>query len=795
MLVLTVQINMEGYSSDITIVDTTYTVRCFDFAPTDVVEPDLTLVWIREIGDGDHIFEDNEMISIKFEASDINGISSLQVYLDDNLLFQYEGAGPHTESFGPLNPASHTLRINAIDNLDHLNTLSLTIHVNIQTETVPIPTLVSVDYPDSINAGEWATITITARNDGATAEWQTIHCGFPDNPPLGNIEIVSHDLTNAEPYPTGTVLPANYGENNITSTYVMVEGVHGPWENGETHSMTVRVKPENTGTFTFYVKTVSRAEGVTYYDPTPEIKDQQDEYVYVHEIDVPTQKVTITGHFYYFDNQSKLRPVDRALVRLYDDDVVLDELLDSTYTASDGYFVLGPVENVDEEVGESGTRDLYITVYAENLAGKVRESPFILVPYEFRTATVWDVLDGDHDWGGMPVPEEQYPVFFILDAITLGYDYANTFVNSFSASVDVVWYEGYEGPLSQGTNYHPPTDTIHISGEIHNPDQWDDGVILHEYGHFVADKLDTMAWYNVTGEHEWNGTYSPQLAWSEGWAHFFSCAARESPSYRNTFPYDIWAEFDLETGTLTDDLGKTIDANALGGSCEASVAGILWDIFDSVDDDQNNDGVGDDLDYKEDQIWDVVLNYATGGMFSHKVYTIFDFWDGWFARGHEQRQKIWDIYYEHGETMPAAESTLTFNFSIGEETYYITTSSNSTVTDFHFSPVEGAFIMFNVTGPTGTVGYSSVTFPDDLVWGEFLVYFDGSPLLEGVDYSQIYNSTHYIFQITYTHTTHTIEIRGTGVISEFLPFLILPLFMTATLLAVIVYRRKNSMQC
>jgi len=169
----------------------------------------------------------------------------------------------------------------------------------------PIPVIVSVDYTSKIRKGEWANITITARNDGATAEWQTIHVSFPliwrleptrFNPPIPieNIEIVDHDLNGGvEIYLPGTVLPANYGKYNITSEYVVVEGVHSAWVGGrkrENHTMTVRVKPPELdsevnpyGIVRFYVKTVSRAKGVTYHDPTglfPVPLDQQDEYVY-----------------------------------------------------------------------------------------------------------------------------------------------------------------------------------------------------------------------------------------------------------------------------------------------------------------------------------------------------------------------------------------------------------------------------------------------------------------------------------------------------------------------------------
>ena len=53
------------------------------------------------------------------------------------------------------------------------------------------------------------------------------------------------------------------------------------------------------------------------------------------------------------------------------------------------------------------------------------------------------------------------------------------------------------------------------------------------------------------------------------------------------------------------------------------------------------------------------------------------------------------------------------------------------------------------------------------------------------------NETYGYLYINYTHSEHTIEISGTTIIPEFPSFLVLPLFMMATLLAVIVYRRKR----
>ena len=130
-----------------------------------------------------------------------------------------------------------------------------------------------------------------------------------------------------------------------------------------------------------------------------------------------------------------------------------------------------------------------------------------------------------------------------------------------------------------------------------------------------------------------------------------------------------------------------------------------------------------------------------------------------------------------------------FNISIGENTYNITTVSNSTITDFNFNQTRKA-IIFNVTGPIGTNGFCNLTFQDDLLWGIFSVYMDGSMLQEGVDYTQIYNGTHYTFYITYNHSTRTIDIRGTGVIPEFPTWAPMLFTLIVLTVAIAIYKRR-----
>jgi len=93
--------------------------------------------------------------------------------------------------------------------------------------------------------------------------------------------------------------------------------------------------------------------------------------------------------------------------------------------------------------------------------------------------------------------------------------------------------------------------------------------------------------------------------------------------------------------------------------------------------------------------------------------------------------------------------------------YDVDVVSNSTVSDFHFNPYEGAFLKFKVTGEAGTRGFCRVTIPRGLLWTEdgWVVLVDGEP----VDYSQIQDENFTYLYSIYIHSTHEIQIIGTHV--------------------------------
>lgn len=133
--------------------------------------------------------------------------------------------------------------------------------------------------------------------------------------------------------------------------------------------------------------------------------------------------------------------------------------------------------------------------------------------------------------------------------------------------------------------------------------------------------------------------------------------------------------------------------------------------------------------------------------------------------------------------------------------YAVDFVSNSSISSISFDPsyIEAnpgeAMLAFNVSGGTGTEGFVRVCIPKILINGSYLVMFDGvviaNTTIPQVRELPCSNETHTYFYINYTHSEHTITIIGTTTIPEFPTFLILPLFVIATLLVIIIYRKKH----
>ena len=137
-----------------------------------------------------------------------------------------------------------------------------------------------------------------------------------------------------------------------------------------------------------------------------------------------------------------------------------------------------------------------------------------------------------------------------------------------------------EGQIG-GTFFDAGTDTAFVLGDrALDSDEFDDAVILHEYAHLLASRFSRDD--SRGGPHVLGDVLDPRVAWSEGWANFFSGLVREDPMYRDSTGIggEEILEFDLEQNVPAGD--------APGYRSEFSVHSILWDLVDDLSDAGDN---------------------------------------------------------------------------------------------------------------------------------------------------------------------------------------------------------------
>jgi hypothetical protein len=121
-------------------------------------------------------------------------------------------------------------------------------------------------------------------------------------------------------------------------------------------------------------------------------------------------------------------------------------------------------------------------------------------------------------------------------------------------------------------------------------DEYDDAVIAHEYAHMLAAKFSRDD--SPGGQHTLGDMLDPRVAWSEGWANFFSSVVRNDAIWRDSYGPNgtQLLRYDLEDNSLAGDPKP-------GYWSEASVDTLLWDLYDDHPD------AGDNVQFSFAQIW------------------------------------------------------------------------------------------------------------------------------------------------------------------------------------------------
>lgn len=309
-----------------------------------------------------------------------------------------------------------------------------------------------------------------------------------------------------------------------------------------------------------------------------------------------SSNVNVSGVITWVDNEGRAHNASNVKVELRNMNLVGSTSLGTTETNTEGFYNLS-VSNTT--FLEHGGVDIKLRVYAEGGGANVVKNRNN-THYVERDDTIENfsgtslTLDFQIDPNNYTSDsdKEHAEAFSVHQAINLGARYVETKKGSKLDTIKVYY------PTTEKTTCFN-SKGIHILREDKN--DWD--VMLHEYGHYVAD------YYNIAGGsggnhsgsqclnrfHKKGKTGGMPLAWSEGWATYFGISAQLE---MNAILLNINNVGDCNY-TDTDDQSINYSLEdpfnieyKFGESNEIVVAAVLFDLADSGNNNDENIELG-----------------------------------------------------------------------------------------------------------------------------------------------------------------------------------------------------------
>lgn len=130
------------------------------------------------------------------------------------------------------------------------------------------------------------------------------------------------------------------------------------------------------------------------------------------------------------------------------------------------------------------------------------------------------------------------------------------------------------------TSNYDGEDNLWILGDANSDtDEYDDHIIIHEWGHFFEDKFSRSD--SIGGPHSSGDSLDIRVAFGEGWGNALSAIATDNPIYFDTSGYKQGSGWSMNI--------ESAEHENPGWFSEASIQRILYDLYDD-----NPDG-GDNL--------------------------------------------------------------------------------------------------------------------------------------------------------------------------------------------------------
>lgn len=152
-------------------------------------------------------------------------------------------------------------------------------------------------------------------------------------------------------------------------------------------------------------------------------------------------------------------------------------------------------------------------------------------------------------------------------------------------TLTIRWNELNKIQTGDGTFFEPDFNRITVLGDRSvTSDEFDDTVVMHEFGHYVSSNFSRDD--SIGGGHSLGDRLLPTVAWSEGFANFFSAFVTGEKRLLDSFGPDVLDVFaDFPAGTLVSVVeveDNSANPDPGGIELETSVASVIFDVADGV---------------------------------------------------------------------------------------------------------------------------------------------------------------------------------------------------------------------
>jgi len=183
-------------------------------------------------------------------------------------------------------------------------------------------------------------------------------------------------------------------------------------------------------------------------------------------------------------------------------------------------------------------------------------------------------LNADSGWGGTSYtgPRVAAP-FAILDSVRKAKDKVLSAASVSFPALKINWSPA-NSALTINSSFYNGTEIFILGAENSDTDEYDEHVVIHEWGHYFEDKFSRSD--SIGGPHSGGDILDIRVAFGEGFGNAFSSIVTDNPVYIDTSGSQQSAGFtiNMENNNCTN----------AGWYSECSVQSALYDIYDSSND-------------------------------------------------------------------------------------------------------------------------------------------------------------------------------------------------------------------